>query len=101
MLIEALASGCPVISTDCPGGSREILADGMYGDLVPVGDAKSMAAAICGILDGKRKYVDPAWLDQFRMDPVLNQNLKVLGLPAQAKSASSKMMGGRSIPVPA
>ena len=85
VLIEALASGCAVISTDCPGGSREILADGIYGDLVPVGDAKAMAGAICGILDGNRKYVDPAWLDQFRIDPVLDQNLKVLGLYATAK----------------
>jgi len=81
VLIEALASGCAVISTDCPGGAREILADGAYGDLVPVGDAKSMAAAIERILDGDRKHVDPAWLNQFRLETVLEQNIRILGLP--------------------
>ena len=73
VLIEALASGCPVISTDCPGGSREILADGAFGELVPVRDPTAMAAAIGRILAGDRKYVNAAWLDQFRIEPVLDQ----------------------------
>ncbi len=46
VLIQALACGCPVVSTDCPGGSREILCDGKYGALVRVGDAQGMAQAI-------------------------------------------------------
>jgi glycosyltransferase involved in cell wall biosynthesis len=80
VLIEALASGCAVVSTDCPGGSREILADGVYGELVPVGDAAAMADAIGRVLDGTRKYVDAAWLDQFRIESVLDRNLEILGL---------------------
>jgi len=51
VLIEAMACGCPVLSTDCPGGSREILQGGLYGPLVPVGDAEKMAAAIESLLD--------------------------------------------------
>jgi glycosyltransferase involved in cell wall biosynthesis len=45
VIIEALAVGTPVVSTDCPGGASEILGDGAYGELVPVGDAHSLASA--------------------------------------------------------
>jgi glycosyltransferase involved in cell wall biosynthesis len=46
VLIEALACGCPVVSTDCPHGPSEILARGRYGALVPVGDPEKLARAI-------------------------------------------------------
>lgn len=43
VIIEALACGCPVVSTDCPG-SVEILDKGHYGRIVPVGDVDSLAS---------------------------------------------------------
>src|SRR5690242_6297548 len=50
-IIEALACGTLVVSTDCRYGPREILEDGRYGILTPVGDAQAMAKAIELALD--------------------------------------------------
>ncbi|AFZ26292.1 glycosyltransferase [Cylindrospermum stagnale PCC 7417] len=51
VLIEAMACGCPVIATDCPSGPKEILEDGKYGSLVPMGDAESLSRAMLQILE--------------------------------------------------
>lgn len=51
VLIEAMACNCPVVSTDCPSGPAEILEEGRWGPLVPVGDESSLAKAIIQTLE--------------------------------------------------
>lgn len=65
VLIEALACGARVVSTDCPSGPREILRDGQIGRLVPVGDAGSLADALEETLgDATRGHAPPeAWAE--------------------------------------
>jgi glycosyltransferase involved in cell wall biosynthesis len=46
VLVEALACGTPVVSTDCPYGPSEILDGGTFGSLVPVANKEAMASAI-------------------------------------------------------
>ena len=57
-LIEALASGLPVISTDVPsGGTVELITDGMNGLIIPVGDQEALLEAMDKLL-GDRVYAD-------------------------------------------
>lgn len=51
VLVEAMATGTPVVSTDCPDGPAEILENGRYGPLVPVSSPDVLADAIIKTLD--------------------------------------------------
>ncbi|MCS7273570.1 MAG: glycosyltransferase [Fimbriimonadales bacterium] len=77
-LIQAMACGAPVVATDCPSGPREILDDGKYGALVPVGDADALAQAIAHALEGKVPIAPKSWLQQFEENHVAEQYLQVL-----------------------
>lgn len=53
-LLEAMAMGMPVVSTDCPcGGPREVIQDGENGFLIPVGDEDALADRICRLIEDK------------------------------------------------
>jgi len=79
VLIQALACGCPVVSTDCPSGPAEILENGQYGRLVPVGDPAAMAQAILSTLEAPP---DRGLLQKqaslFSVDRAIEQYLEVL-----------------------
>ncbi|MBD2740588.1 glycosyltransferase [Coleofasciculus sp. FACHB-1120] len=79
VLIEAMAVGTPVISTNCESGPDEILDNGNYGLLVPVGNTKAMAEAILSVLSGDSKPVNSAWLDQFTLESATQKYLDILG----------------------
>jgi glycosyltransferase involved in cell wall biosynthesis len=79
VLIEALACGCKVVSTDCPSGPREILQDGRFGSLVPVRNKAALAEAILAGLSGECYYhVSQTDLEPFTMESATNAYLQLL-----------------------
>ena len=49
--MEALACGTQVVATDCDSGPRDILRNGEFGTLVPVGDADALTHAMIAAMD--------------------------------------------------
>jgi len=80
VLIQALACGCPVVSTDCYSGPSEILNGGQYGQLVPVGDVEAMASAIVAVLEGDVRKPPASWLEQYKIESVIPQYKAVFGI---------------------
>jgi glycosyltransferase involved in cell wall biosynthesis len=72
VLAEAMATGVPIVSTDCESGPREILRDGRYGTLVPVGSVEALAAAIVAKLEQGRQSVPSDWLCNFEVSTAVD-----------------------------
>jgi glycosyltransferase involved in cell wall biosynthesis len=81
VLIEALALGVPVISTNCPSGPAEILEHGKWGCLVPVGETHLLARAILEILQNDVRIPShkTAW-ERFSKENAVIAYLQVLGI---------------------
>ena len=83
VLIEALAHGLPVVSTDCRTGPAEILAGGTFGRLAPVGDVEVLADSVVASLadeDQDRERLR-ARAAEFSVDAVVDRYLEfVAGL---------------------
>ena len=86
VLIEALACGCPIIATNAPGGSAELLDNGRYGRLVPVGDPVVMSQAMLEELNTNRANNhlsrNRQWLEQFALDYITDRYLELLQVHA-------------------
>ena len=79
VLKQALACGCPVVSTNCPSGPDEVLEGGQFGPLVPVGDDRAMAEAINNTLDPSLpRHVSRARGAMFSVEKAVDGYLELL-----------------------
>jgi glycosyltransferase involved in cell wall biosynthesis len=78
VLIEAMFCGTRLIATDCPSGPREILQNGRYGMLVPVGDADVLGQAIETALRGELQPPPPESWQPFELKRVTEEYLDIL-----------------------
>ncbi len=81
VIAEALACGCPVVSTDCLSGPSEILENGKWGKLVPVGDVETLAEAILETIENPpdREKLKRRGMD-FHIDKIGQQWLELIKL---------------------
>jgi glycosyltransferase involved in cell wall biosynthesis len=73
VLVESLALGTPVVSTDCESGPREILKQGALGELVPVADVPALADAILKVLDKRPAPPSAEDLRPYTLDSVVDR----------------------------
>jgi glycosyltransferase involved in cell wall biosynthesis len=78
VLIQAMACGTKVVSTDCESGPREILEGGRYGPLVPVGDADALAQAIRTTLGRPLRAEIRERAGDFSVDNVVRQHIELV-----------------------
>lgn len=89
VLIEALGCGTPVVATDCPGGSRELLDDGRLGPLIAIGDDAALAAALLRLLDEPRDAAAcRAAAQPYEIESATTAYLAAMGLPAFANEGT-------------
>lgn len=56
VVVEALACGIPIVSTDCPYGPGEILQDGNWGTLIQTEDSRAIAGSVIRVLQGNENF---------------------------------------------
>lgn len=79
VLIQAMACGTPVVSTDCPTGPSEILENGKWGRLVPVGDVQALAQAMLEALEDVKHPDVKLRAAEFSDDIAITKYLELIG----------------------
>ena len=81
VMLDALAVGVPIVSTDCNSGPLDILDSGKYGKLVPIRDVEALADAIITTLDNPiSSEILQERSQSFALDTIVNQYLEVAKL---------------------
>ena len=68
-LLEALAWRLPVVATDCPGGSAEILQQGRFGRLVPPDDARSLSTTLSSLMSDAEARAEFSGKSRLALEP--------------------------------
>ncbi|MBC2732961.1 MAG: glycosyltransferase [Desulfobacteraceae bacterium] len=79
VLIEALACDVPIIATNCPCGPGEVLQNGKYGRLVPVGDTQALSSEILRVIDDDiLRFNKTEALSRFDINNITERFIEVL-----------------------
>jgi glycosyltransferase involved in cell wall biosynthesis len=99
VLVEAMACGAPVVSTDCPSGPAEILENGRWGRLVPVREPSALAMAISDVLaDANRQRGVAGRAAEFSVERAIERYLRLL-VPAVGSAKGHPRDSGSKIHV--
>lgn len=81
VIVEAMATGTNIVSTNCPSGPSEILEGGVYGELVDVGDYKNLSEGIIKVLKNPLPHnVLKKRANYFSVATALNKYKELAGL---------------------
>jgi glycosyltransferase involved in cell wall biosynthesis len=83
VLLECMACGTPIVSTDCPSGPAELISNGGNGILVPVSDEGALAGGISSLLDNRElrdRFIREGdkKVEEFKIENVVGQYEKLL-----------------------
>ena len=85
VLVEALAAGVPVVSTNCPYGPPEILHGGKYGILVKNNDVHALAEGILKVLLGEGIHPPAESWAPFTTDAIVKRYEQAINKVIEAK----------------
>ena len=102
VIVEAMASGLPVLATDCPHGPRDIVTDGVDGVLVPANDSVALAEGIARLVadrEMRRRLAGAALVsaERFAAPRVADAYAQLLVDAAERRGCGAARPGSRHI----